>query len=65
MNFDSEYFWNWDIICDVICKMRDALRVECWSPGSLVIVEKDLRHMTGLSHIQTAFRPRDSESTER
>lgn len=45
--------------------MSDALRAGYQSPGSLVIVEKDLRHVTGLSHIQTAFRPRDSESTKR
>lgn len=47
------------------CKICGALWAERWSLGSLVTVEKDLRCVTGLSYIQTAFRPCDSESTQR
>lgn len=51
--------------CDVLYVKR-ATHCGQRSPGSLVIVEKDLRScVTGLSHIQTAFRPCDSESTRR
>jgi len=36
-----------------LLKMRDAMRPHV----SLVIVEKDLRRVTGLSHIRAAVRP--------
>jgi len=57
----EEYFWSPDTLhvkCVARCVQDDGLLV-------LVTVEKDLGCVTGLSYIQTAFRPRDSESTRR
>lgn len=60
-NFDNGIFLEPE---HVTRKMCGTLRAGQWSPGSLVTVEKDLRRVTALSYIQTAFRPCDSESTQ-